>query len=75
MYECAQCGSNKPTKDHGECAGQIKADSAGMLALRSDGREDVTDSREANARYGCRASTHCILRNSHVGPCNEDRDA
>ena len=45
-----------------------------MTRLRSDGRFEVTDMREADILYGCKKDDWCILTNYHDGECNEDRE-
>lgn len=44
------------------------------LSRREDGREEVADTRDANARFGCTRDSWCILRDGHDGSCNDQRD-
>jgi hypothetical protein len=53
---------------------QAAHDAVHMFALRPDGREEVADTTEANALYGCQLDDWCILRNGHTSHCNEFRD-
>lgn len=44
------------------------------LAPRTDGRQEVDDTQEANAAHGCPRDSWCILRAGHDGDCCDDRD-
>ena len=41
---------------------------------RSDGRREVADSAGANATYGCRGDSECILADGHDGEHCHDRE-
>jgi hypothetical protein len=44
------------------------------LRLRSDSREEVADTHEADEAYGCLRDAWCILRSGHEGSCCDDRE-
>lgn len=44
------------------------------LRRRSDGREEVADTLDADRRYGCKRDAWCVLRDGHSGSCDADRE-
>lgn|GEM_PF-2169978 len=50
------------------------AEGAGMTRLRSDGRREVADARDATDLFGCGRDADCVLTNMHAGAHSHDRE-